>query len=477
MQIRIIGGSDAGISAALRAREVNPGADISVFLADDFPNYSICGLPFFLSGETPDWRSLAHRTEFDGIEIRRSSPVRHIDIREKTIMVQGANGSLESVSYDRLVIGTGAVPVRPDFTGTDLAGVHELHTMGDSFKVKARLEEAEAKSAIIIGAGYIGVEMADALSHRGMAVTLVGRSRFVFPSVDPEFGVLIEDQMRKRGVQVVNGTEVARIDSSSSGLTVTARDGWQKTADLVLLVVGVRPASDLASEAGVPLGHRGAIRVNARMETEVSNVYAAGDCVETWHRVLQRHTYLPLGTTSHKQGRVAGENAAGGDRMFAGSVGTQVVKIFDFAVARTGLRQEEANEAAFDAVTTESKFWDHKAYYPGAQEMRFRVTADSRSGKLLGAQIAGHWKSEVSKRIDIFATALFHGMTVDGLNDLDLSYTPPLSSPWDPVQMSALAWLREQESKRRDENAERTGADSLHRKLREKPDGRGALAT
>lgn len=212
---------------------------------------------------------------------------------------------------------------------------------------------------------------------------------------------------------------------------------------MVLLVVGVRPDSDLAREAGIPLGCRGAIQVNSRMETGIPGVYAAGDCGETWHRVLQRFMYQPLGTTSHKQGRVAGENAAGGNREFAGSVGTQVVKIFDMAVARTGLRQGEANDAGLHAATTESTFWDHKAYYPGAKEMRFRVTGDPVSGKLLGAQIVGHWKSEVSKRIDVFATAIFHQMTIDGLNDLDLSYTPPLSSPWDPVQMSAQAWLRE----------------------------------
>jgi NADPH-dependent 2,4-dienoyl-CoA reductase/sulfur reductase-like enzyme len=443
MRIRIIGGSDAGISAALRAREVSSEADIGVFLADDFPNYSICGLPFFLSGETPDWHTLAHRTEFEGINIHRSCPVRHIDVGKKQLTVQGTTGTAELVPYDRLVIATGAAPIRPDFEGNDLPGVFELHTMEDSFSVRKHLERVDAKSAIIIGAGYIGVEMADALSHRGMAVTLVGRSPVVFPSVDAEFGALIEDMLRKHDVEVVSGTEVARIESSSSGLLVIAKDGWRKSADVVLLVAGVKPASDLARRAGIPIGHRGAIKVNSRMETGIPDVYAAGDCVETWHRLLQRYAYLPLGTTSHKQGRVAGENAAGGNREFSGSVGTQVVKIFELAIARTGLRQREAADAGFNAATTESTFWDHKAYYPGAAEMRLRVTGDPMSGKLLGAQIAGHWKSEVSKRIDIFATALFHEMSVEGLNELDLSYTPPLSSPWDPVQMSAQAWVRE----------------------------------
>ena len=450
MRIRIIGGSDAGISAALRARELNSEADIAVFLADDFPNYSICGLPFFLSGETPDWHSLAHRKEFEGIRIHRSCPVKHIDVAQKQLTVERAGGKAELVSYDKLVIATGAVPIRPNIEGTSLPGVHELHTMEDSFNVMKQLERADAKSAVIIGAGYIGVEMADALTHRGMAVTLVERSPFVFPSVDEEFGSLIQDRLRKHDVEVVTGTEVAGIESTPSGLVVRAKDRWRRSADLALLVVGVKPASDLAREAGVLIGHRGAIKVNRRMETGVPDVYAAGDCAETWHRVLQRDTYLPLGTTSHKQGRVAGENAAGGDREFAGSLGTQVVKIFELAIARSGLRQSQATDAGFNAATIASTFWDHKAYYPGAEEMHFRVTGDPISGKLLGAQIVGHWKSEVSKRIDIFAAALFHGMSVDELNELDLSYTPPLSSPWDPIQMSAQAWVRQTRSSRLD---------------------------
>lgn len=462
MRIRIVGGSDAGISAALAAHDINPNAQISVFLADDFPNFSICGLPFFVSGETPEWRSLAHRTEFDGIEIHKNQPVRHIDLRRQTISVQVDAGKVESISFDRLIVATGAVPVQPDIEGATLDGVFTLHTMQDAFRVREYLTKSGARLAIIIGAGYIGMEMADALTHLGMRVTLVGRSRVVFPSVDPEFGSLIESILKVQAVEVVNNTEAISIDANHGKLTVTATTGWRSSADIVLLVVGVRPASDLAREAGLPLGARGAIRVNRRMETGIPNVYAAGDCVETWHRVLQRYTYLPLGTTSHKQGRVAGENAAGGNREFAGSVGTQVVKIFDTAVARTGLRQEEARSAGLNAATSELTCWDHKAYYPGAGRLHLRVTGDPASGKLLGAQIVGGWKSEVAKRIDIFAAALFHEMSLDELSDLDLSYTPPLGSPWDPVQTSAQQWTREN-AKRRDEHAKTKSTDPLHR--------------
>lgn len=211
----------------------------------------------------------------------------------------------------------------------------------------------------------------------------------------------------------------------------------------MLVGVGVQPVTDLAQSAGVTLGVRNAIRVSRAMETHVPDIYAAGDCVETWNHLLGRPTYLPLGTTAHKQGRIAGENAVGGRREFAGTLGTQVVKVFEVAAARTGLRDTEAVQAGFDPLTVESTGWDHKVYYPGAHELRIRVTGDRKTGRLLGAQMVGHWHGEVAKRIDVFATALFHGMCIDDLNALDLSYTPPLSSPWDPVQMSAQAWVKQ----------------------------------
>jgi len=221
--------------------------------------------------------------------------------------------------------------------------------------------------------------------------------------------------------------------------------GFSTTADLVLVAVSVQPQTEVTQSAGVVTGERQAIRVTRAMETNAPDIFAAGDCVETWHRLLCAPTYLPLGTTAHKQGRIAGENAVGGHREFAGTLGTQVVKVFEVVVARTGLRDKEAKEAGFDPLTIESTSWDHKVYYPGVHEIRVRVTGDRETGRLLGAQMVGHYHGEIAKRIDIFATALFHGMRVDDLNSLDLSYTPPVSSPWDPVQMSAQAWVRAHE--------------------------------
>jgi NADPH-dependent 2,4-dienoyl-CoA reductase/sulfur reductase-like enzyme len=437
----IIGGSDAGISAALRARELDNSASITVVLADGYPNFSICGLPFFLSGETPDWQQLAHRTEFEGIELLLWHTAVAIDPTAHTVEVVDREERRKTLPYDQLLIATGAGPLLPEIPGIDLPGVCTLHTMDDSFVVHKRLMEANPHSAIIIGAGYIGVEMADALVHRGLQVTLVGRTKSVLATVDPGLGDVIGDELRRHKVEVKTNVEVTAIESSNC-LRVSGTNGFEQSADLVLVAAGVKPASRLALQSGISTGQKGAIQVDTSMRTNIPDIYAAGDCVETWHRVLQQYKYLPLGTTSHKQGRIAGENAVGGNKHFAGCVGTQVVKVFDLAAARTGLLEHEAQAAGLDPLTVETKASDHKGYYPGAHELRIRVTGDAGTGRLLGAQIVGHWRSEVAKRIDIFAAALFHGMSVEDFNDLDLSYTPPLSSPWDPVQIAAQAWRR-----------------------------------
>ena len=441
MRLLVIGGSDAGISAAIRAREVNPSADITVLLADAFPNYSICGLPFYLSGETPNWQDLAHRKTFEGIEVLTEHTAISIDPRAKAV-VAAVSAERKSFGYDRLIVATGARPIRPPVPGVDLAGVYQLHTMEDTFRLEREL--AKGKSVVVVGVGYIGVEMADALTRRGLSVTLLGRSATVLPTVDPALGSAIEAHLREHGVTVYAGVELRAIEPCETRLEVTGSGGVRARADLVLIAAGVESNTELGAAAGITTGVKGAFRVNARMETNLPDVYAAGDCVETWHRTLKRFTYLPLGTTAHKQGRVAGENAAGGAREFAGSLGTQVVKVFDLAVARTGLREVEASRAGLNALTVETTAPDHKAYYPNSWAIQMRVTAERSGGRLLGGQLLGHWQSEIAKRIDVFATALFHDMNVDELNDLDLSYTPPFGSPWDPAQAAAQAWMSAQ---------------------------------
>jgi NADPH-dependent 2,4-dienoyl-CoA reductase/sulfur reductase-like enzyme len=458
MHLVMIGGSDAGISAALRARELDPGADVTVVVADAYPNFSICGIPYYISGEVTHWRSLAHRTTADleaaGMRLRLDTTARRIDVPGRKLLVSSADGTEELLSYDKLVVGTGAVPVRPPIAGLDQLGpadgVHLLHSMGDTFALMRTLEEATPATVVIVGAGYIGLEMADALTTRGIQVTQMEQLPEVLPTVDPALGARVHGQLAEHGAEVLTGTTVRQISRADSGqdsrlqVTATAADGLPVTrlADLVLVVAGVRPDTDLAAGAGATLGHRGAISVDRGMRTNLPDVLAAGDCVVTRHRLLGE-TYLPLGTTAHKQGRVAGENALGGSREFAGSLGTQVVKIFDHAAARTGLRDHEAAAAGFDPVTTGSEADDHKAYYPGSHRITMRVTGDRATGRLLGMQLFGHRHAEIAKRIDIAATAIHHGMTIDAVSDLDLSYTPPLGSPWEAVQMGTQAWLRE----------------------------------
>jgi NADPH-dependent 2,4-dienoyl-CoA reductase/sulfur reductase-like enzyme len=461
MHLVMIGGSDAGISAALRARELAPGAEVTVVVADTFPNFSICGIPYYVSGEVTHWRNLAHRTiadlEATGMSLRLDTTARRIDVPGRKLLITPNGGGEELLAYDKLVIGTGAVPVRPPITGLSGPGalglgdgVHLLHSMGDTFAVMRTLENTAPASAVIVGAGYIGLEMADALTTRGLAVTQMEQLPEVLPTVDPQLGALVHTELATRGVEVLTGTTVQTITRAGPGqpgrlavaAVTTGGEPVTRAADIVLVVAGVRPDTGLAAEAGATLGTRGAIAVDTGMHTGLADVFAAGDCVVTHHRLLGE-TYLPLGTTAHKQGRVAGENALGGHRKFAGSLGTQVVKIFDQAAARTGLRDHEAVAAGFDPVTVESAADDHKAYYPGSHRITMRVTGDRATGRLLGLQLFGHHNAEIAKRIDIAAAAIFHGMTVDAVSDLDLSYTPPLGSPWEAVQIGTQAWLRD----------------------------------
>jgi NADPH-dependent 2,4-dienoyl-CoA reductase/sulfur reductase-like enzyme len=460
MHLVAIGGSDAGISAALRARETDPQAEVTVVVADAYPNFSICGIPYYVSGEVTHWRNLAHRTTGDllatGMNLRLDTTARRIDAGARKLLVTGPDDGDEVLGYDKLVVGTGAVPIVPPIDGLRgpgalgaKDGVHLLHSMSDTFAVMNTLTEFSPQTAVIVGAGYIGLEMADALITRGLSVTQMEQLPEVLPTVDPDLGHLVHDQLTEHGADVVTGTTVTKITRAGAGASgrliveasTAAGEQVTRSADLVLVVVGVRPDTELAVSAGATLGAKGAIAVDRQMHTSVPDLFAAGDCVVTHHRLLGE-TYLPLGTTAHKQGRVAGENALGGSREFAGSLGTQVVKIFDHAAARTGLRNHEAVAAGFDPVTIRSEADDHKAYYPGSHRIAMRFTGDKATGRLLGVQLFGHRHAEIAKRIDIAAAAIFNGMTVDAVSDLDLSYTPPLGSPWDAVQMGAQAWTR-----------------------------------
>lgn len=456
MHLVAIGGSDAGISTALRARELDPSVDVTVVVADAYPNFSICGIPYYFSREVQPWQSLAHRTHADleatGMNLRLDTLATSINVDGRTLTVRDAAGTESTIAYDELMVGTGASPSTAGIAGLDQLGpddgVHLLHSMGDTFALERYLDEHQPETAIIVGAGYVGLEMAEALTVRGLHVTQLQRGPEVLSTLDPELGSLVREELTRHGVDVLTGTRVEAVTRDAGRLTVTGiRDGdtFSRSADLVLVVVGVRPNTSLLTAAGAATGAGGAVVVDEHMRTGLPNVWAAGDGVVTHHRLLGV-TYLPLGTTSHKQGRVAGESAIGGNARFAGSLGTQVVKVFDVVAARTGLRDHEAAAADYAPHSYTAIADDHKRYYPGATPISIRITGDTRDGRLLGAQLVGTRGAEISKRVDTYATALHHGMTVAGMSDLDLSYTPPLGSPWDAVQMATQAWERDARS-------------------------------
>lgn len=440
----MIGGSDAGISAALRIKEINAQADVTVIVADAFPGFSICGLPFFISGEVADWRSLAHHNldEFEkhGIRILLNQRAEAILPQIKKVRVISTGRQTQELSYDKLLIATGAESARPPITGLDQKGVFLLRWMADGIAMQQFIAQANPHKAVIIGGGYIGLEIADALTHRGLKVTVLEFLPEVLSTMDPIMGRLIRNELELKGVKVITGEAVQSIERKDGSLLVHTTSGETSTTDMVLVATGVKPSTRLAQTASITLGTAGAIQVDRTMATNVPDIFAAGDCTETWHHIFKNNVYMPLGTTAHKQGLVAGENMVGSHREFQGSLGTQVVKVFDLIAAGTGLRDAQAVKAGFDPLTITLTTTDRNAYYPGAKEINICITGDRYTGRLLGAQIVGHRDSEISKRIDVVAAALYNDLLVEDLCNLDLSYTPPLSSPWDPLQRTAMQW-------------------------------------
>ena len=313
MNLLIVGGSDAGMSAALRATELDPTEAPTVIVGDNFPNFSICGLPYYISHEVADWRSLAHRTirdiEAAGIKLVQGRRVMSIDTESKQVSIIDESGTTTRLEYDKLVIGTGALSQRPRMAGLDSPGVFLLRTLPDSFAIEEFLERKAPKKAVIVGGGYIGMEMCEALTTRGIEVTVVEFTESVMTSIDADFSLRIRDTLTQYGVTVYTGIGVESIETKGDELIVLGTNGFSLPAHMVLVAVGATPNTALGRSIGIETGVKGAIKVNRRMETNIPGVYAAGDCAETWHRILQKNTYMPLGTVAHKQGRIAGENA------------------------------------------------------------------------------------------------------------------------------------------------------------------------
>jgi NADPH-dependent 2,4-dienoyl-CoA reductase/sulfur reductase-like enzyme len=432
----VVGGDAAGMSAASQARKRRgPGElEIVAFERGRHTSYSACGLPYYAGDVVEDWRDLVARTPEEhaeqDIEVRTRHEVDAIDLEARRVRVRDLDGGrVVEEPWDVLVMATGSEPVRPPIDGIDLPGVHGLSVLQDGIDLRAAID-AGPRRAVIVGGGYIGLEAAEALVNRGVPTALVEAAPQVMSRIDPDMGELVSDAVREIGVELLLEEEVEAIEGDGR---VRAVRTVKRTldADLVVLGLGTRPAVGLAEASGVELGPSGAIAVNPRMRTRHDGVWAAGDCAESRHLVSDRPVSYHLGTIANKQGRVCGINIGGGYATFPGVLGTAVSKVCEVEVARTGLSEAELADLGLEWERTVVDSTTRAYYFPGAAPIRTKALAERRSGRLLGAQIVG--KEGAAKRIDVFATALWNGMTVDEMVNMDLSYAPPFSPVWDPV--------------------------------------------
>jgi NADPH-dependent 2,4-dienoyl-CoA reductase/sulfur reductase-like enzyme len=428
--IVVIGGVAAGMSAASQARRRAPQATVVVLEKGPFVSYAACGMPYNI--EAPA-RSMQDLVVIDAERFRRE---RRIDVRTRHQVVgmdvvnrklnalDLSSGRQYEVPFDSLVIATGASAVRPDLRGMDLPGVFVLRTLDDGIALKRYMEEAAPRRAVILGAGYVGMEMAEVLRRRGLKVVMLEKLPSVLPGFDPAISEIAQQKLESEGVEVHAGVEISSVERAGKGLVVVT-DGGRHEADLVLVSVGVRPNVELARSAGIKLGSSGAIAIDNRMRTNVSGIYAAGDCAEVHHLVSGETTFMPLGTTANKQGKAAGANAAGGDMAFAGIVGTAGFKLFDLEVARTGLAPAELLRFEPNAARGVSVHASRGHGYPGGGRITTVLYAHRSTHRLLGAQMIG--PAPVATRIDVFATALHARLTLERIETLDLAYAPPFA--------------------------------------------------
>jgi NADPH-dependent 2,4-dienoyl-CoA reductase/sulfur reductase-like enzyme len=441
----VIGADAAGMSAASEARRADPDLEIVAYDKGGFASYSQCGMPYLVGGVVEERRRLIARTveEFGrrGIEVRLGHEVTEINPERRVVRV-AHDGDETEQEYDRLLIATGASPVGLSVPGVDLEGVFNLDVMEDAIAIQDHIREHHPGRAVVAGGGYIGLEVVENLRRLGMEVNLVQRGERLFTSVDVEIAAPIDEELGRHGVDLSLCDGVVRACEGGHGRveSVSTSQG-EVPADLVILAIGVRPNVELARTASVVIGETGAIAVDDRLRTNVPGVYAAGDCAEHFHRLLGRPAWVPLGTHANKQGRIAGRNVAGGDEAFAGIVGTAITRVFNLQVARTGFTEGEARAAGLDCVATTLESRDHAGYMPDTRALTVKLVAERGSGRLLGAQAVGYGGAD--KRIDVVATALYAGLTVEDVTRLDLEYAPPFNGVWDPVQIAAASLLRQ----------------------------------
>lgn len=449
LRVVIIGGVATGPKAAARARRMAPEAEIVLVDSGSILSYGACGMPFYLEGHVKDLKQLL-RTAYGvtrdeqfflrekGINVLTRTKATNIDRERKTVSLSNLDTGQDSViSYDKLVLATGARPTTPPVEGIDLKGVYRLHHPDDACKIMDNMEHF--KEMVVIGGGFIGLEVASAFSNRRLFVSLIELHNQILPGVlDPDLEAILRKHLENRGMEFYLGRKVLRFEGDAEGnlaRIITDRDSID--ANAVIMAVGVRPNVDLARKAGLEIGSTGAIAVNEYLQTSDPDVYAAGDCAETTHVLTGRRVYLPLASTANRQGRVAGDNVTGRRTRFKGVMGTAVLQIMDWNVGRTGIGDSEARALGYDVLTTVTPAHDRSHFHPDHSLVILKIIMDNKSRKVLGVQAIG--PGNVDKRIDVAASALHFGAGIDDLSELDLGYAPPYNTVIDPLQHTANA--------------------------------------
>ena len=441
MKIVIVGGVAGGATAAARIRRLNEHAEIIIFERSGFISYANCGLPYYIGGVIEDKEDLTLQTpESFFRRFRIIAKVNHevtdIDLKNKTVHVTDLKaGTSFTETYDKLILSPGAKPILPDFY-TENERTFTLRTVEDTLKIRAFVEEKQPKTAIVIGGGFIGLEMAENLAELGIKTTIVQRSNHLLPTVDCDMASFIHANFRHHGVQLLLNTNTNKMSITGAQVLLDLDNGLNISADMVVLAVGVAPENTLAKKIGLELGVKGAIKVNAKMETSILDIYAVGDAVEVRHFITDKDSVISLAGPANKQGRIVADNICGLNSEYKGTQGSSVVKLFDMTVATTGINEQQvkANGIEYEKVILTQN--SHAGYYPGATAMTVKLIFEKATYKILGAQIVGY--DGVDKRIDVIATSIRAGMKADELKDLDLAYAPPYSSAKDPVNMAGF---------------------------------------
>ena len=442
MKVVIVGGVAGGATAAARIRRLDEQAEVIVFERSGYISYANCGLPYYIGGVIEDPEDLTLQTpESFWKRFRIQMKVRHevtaIHPDRKTVSVRNLEtGEDFEEAYDQLLLSPGAKPVWPEHPGMGSERLFTLRTVEDTFRIKDIINQNRPKSAVMVGGGFIGLEMAENLRQLGMEVTIVQRSRQLMNPFDPDMAAFIHNEVRKHGVKLMLGHSLEGFREKNSGLEVLLRDGVSVSADMVILAIGVTPESMLAKEAGLALGIKGSILVNDRMQTSAPDIYAVGDAVQVKHFVTGADSLIPLAGPANKQGRIAADNICGGDSRYLGSQGSSVIKVFDMTAATTGINEGSAKKAGLHVDKVILSPMSHAGYYPGGKMMTMKIIFEKETYRLLGAQIIGY--EGVDKRIDVLATAIHAGLKGNQLKDLDLAYAPPYSSAKDPVNMAGF---------------------------------------